>query len=99
MKVQIPPSPWSFGRSRRQVPHPAIKISWSVTFEDNQESIITAISQLLLVIVHAMSSVLLTIDLAFDKNNLKTICSWFVGRFVDCTKRYMQYICRANVVV
>ena len=71
MKVQILLSPWSFGRSRRQVPHPAIKISLSVTFEDKQDSIITAISQLLLVIVHAISLVLLTIDLVFDKNNLE----------------------------
>ena len=44
-------------------------MSWSVAFEDNQDSVITAISQLLFVIVHAMSLVLLTIDL--DKNNLR----------------------------
>ena len=70
MKVQIPPPRWSFGRSRRQVAYPGIEMSWSVTFEDNQDSVITTISQLLFVIVHAMSSVLLTIDLALDKNNL-----------------------------
>ena len=43
MKVQIPPPRWSFGRSRRQVAYPRIEMSWSVTFEDNQDSVITTI--------------------------------------------------------